>query len=311
MMSARRGPPRKPTLKRRESVAVLKYQLSIQRVSLSSKAGLLNLSRAQLQNDPLGRGAESVESLSALGTQPHLRTLILSETPLCSLDTLPPQPNLRHLIADRSAIDSYGGLSRHPRLASLSLVSTPLAERPLFRLSCIVLVGVHLASINGDPVTIDEKLEATQYPLIARDLIEHGWEIERPLPSSARFKEHVRKFELKIKNVDPDFSNLEAQRYLRPPPAFVPEPLPDTRLPQRGSGKTPEKRKEKGRASDRLSLRAAEIEEQELALQERLRKSLARIRITVETEAEVEDAIRRLAELSCEHLDALRSEPEE
>jgi hypothetical protein len=78
--------------------------------------------------------------------------------------------------------------------------------------------------------------------------------------------------------------------------------LPErTPRPQWGTEKVHENTKKRFNKGD---------EEEELALQERLREALGRNRITVETEAELEDAIRRLAKLSREHLNALRTKQE-
>lgn len=188
----------------------VKYQLSVQRRSLSLN-GLLNLKDRNITN------------LADIGTQPKLKTLNLTNLPITSLETLPPQPDLRHIIADNTSIDTFAGLSRHPRLQSISLIDTPLSQQKDFRLTCLVLCGQRLTSINGKGANDREKMQGNAYPLIARYLIEAGWPIEKPVPSTEKFKQLAIKYRLKIRGVDSEFSNAEALKYFKPPPALTKE----------------------------------------------------------------------------------------
>ncbi|OHS93702.1 hypothetical protein TRFO_40023 [Tritrichomonas foetus] len=187
----------------------VKYQLSIQRTSLS-REGLLNLSDLR------------IDSLKDLGTQKYLKTLNISETDIASLESLPPQPNLQQIVCDNTDIDSFVGLSRHPKLKSVSFLHTPLSERENFRLSCLVIVGQMLSVINGVPVTQRERIQAAEYPVISRYLLEAGWDIQVPVPSIDDFRELAMDFRLKLKGCDLEFTNDESQKYLIPPPQLVP-----------------------------------------------------------------------------------------
>jgi hypothetical protein len=220
----------------------VRYQISVQRQSLT-KTGVLNLSRP---NDALP--VLAIRSLKGIGTQPHLRVLDLTLSPITSLRELPSQPALQQILASGSAIKDYVGLSRHPHLKLISFEETPLANRDNFRLSCLVLVGPHLASINGVSVSNAERRIACTYPLIAKPLLDHDWKIEVPVPSSQRFKALAGQFRLKLSGVDSGFTTDEALKYLRPPPALAavrgkPEPEKrshagqDIELMQRISGK--------------------------------------------------------------------------
>jgi hypothetical protein len=199
--------------KNRDSI---KYQLSLQRPILSS-TGKLNLSQPQPDMPPL-----HIVDLHSLGKQLRLKILDVSKTPLLSFQTLPKQPVLEELIANDTQINSYVGLGRHPHLKSLQLFSTPLSTFPKFRLSCCILAGHHLTSINKKPVTPSERTVASEYPLLARYLIEAGWEVEVPMPSVQRFIRLASQFSIKLNGVDSGFTTFEAQKYLRPPPALVP-----------------------------------------------------------------------------------------
>lgn len=188
----------------------LKYQLSIQRPSLS-RNGLLNLSGL------------AITSLAEMGTQKYLKILNISNTNLDSLETLPAQPNLQQIIADNTQIDSFVGLMRHPKLKSVSFLNTPIAEDDhKFRLTLLVLVGQMLSVINGVPVSAKERIEASKYPLITRYLIENNWEIEEPVPSTEDFRKLVVDSGIRLKGVDSEFTNDEAQKYFVPPPQLVP-----------------------------------------------------------------------------------------
>ena len=188
----------------------VKYQLQIQRPSLS-RAGLLNLSGLD------------ITSLAEIGTQKYLKILNISNTNLESLDTLPSQPNLQQIIADDTQMSSFIGIMRHPKLRSVSFLNTPIAEDDhKFRLTLLVLVGQMLSVINGVPVSPKERIEASKYPLIARYLIETNWEIQEPVPTTEEFRELSVNSGIRLKGVDSEFTNDEAQKYFVPPPQLVP-----------------------------------------------------------------------------------------
>lgn len=188
----------------------VKYQLQIQRPSLS-RAGLLNLSGLD------------ITSLAEIGTQKYLKILNISNTNLESLDTLPSQPNLQQIIADDTQMNSFIGIMRHPKLRSVSFLNTPIAEDDhKFRLTLLVLVGQMLSVINGVPVSPRERIEASKYPLISRYLIETNWEIQEPVPTTEEFRELTVNSGIRLKGVDSEFTNDEAQKYFVPPPQLVP-----------------------------------------------------------------------------------------
>jgi hypothetical protein len=198
-------------MREEERLDQVKYQLKLQRRSIAL-TGLLNLS------------ARPISALIDVGTQPRLKVLDISNTPIDSLDTLPPQPFLREIIANGSQIDNFVGFSRHPRLAALSMIGTPISRRPNFRVICLVLVGQRLTSIDGRSTGSGERREAAAYPLVARHLIEAGWELDPELPSITRFRELAGKYRLRFPGVDSEFMNDEASKYFVPPPAFLPGP---------------------------------------------------------------------------------------
>jgi hypothetical protein len=168
------------------------------------------------------RGNQVVDgALKILGTQPRLKVLDLSDTPLTSLEGLPPQPNLQVLIADSTGISSFRGLSRHHHLREVSFDSSPISWDQDFRLKCLILVGQRLAKINGQAVTISERKIAKDYPLIAKQLIEADWELEHPVPSKERFRALAIEKKIKFEGANSHFTNVESAKYFEPPPALV------------------------------------------------------------------------------------------
>ena len=143
--------------------------------------GVLNLSSSKKE--------EGFSDIKGLGTHSKVKTLILSGNPIKSLTGLRPHPNLTEIIADDTDISSYEGLTGHFNLCKVSFKNTPLSEKPNFRLELCIVIGPHLSFINGTKVTIEEKRQAASYPLIARDLIVQGWDVEIPVPSKSKFKE--------------------------------------------------------------------------------------------------------------------------
>ena len=190
-----------------EATGNIKYQLSVQRPRLS-RFGTFSIENLDIQ------------SLSDIGTQKALKTLIVSNSKISSFSTLPSQPNLEKIFADNCQINSYAGLTRHPRLKNVSFQNTPISRQPNFRLCCIILIGNRLSLINGVPVSNKEKLIASQYPLIARNLIEAGWKFRYPVPTRNEFCRYAHEFKLKL-GIDPDLYNENAQKYFRNIPYFI------------------------------------------------------------------------------------------
>lgn len=161
---------------------------------------LCNQRRALASTNCLNLRGKNIQDLNAIGVQKHLKQLLISETPLESIDTLPPQPNLTDIKADHSSINSFEGISKQKQLKSISFIGTPLAEKENFRLTCLILIGQRLNYINGKSITAAERSDAATYPQIAKILLEHGWELDYPAPTSDEFKEIAKLYELNIKD---------------------------------------------------------------------------------------------------------------
>ena len=159
-----------------------------------------------------------IPSFTQLGSQPKLRKLNVSHSDITSFETLPSQPVMTQLIANNTKINSYIGLSRQPRLSNLSLKNTPLSNRPHFRLEALIVVGQHLMTLNGEQITNEERAIASRYPVVAQNLIEAGWKLVHPCPKIDTFRNLAISYNLKFKGVDKNFTNENADKYLRPPP---------------------------------------------------------------------------------------------
>jgi hypothetical protein len=133
----------------------------------------------------------TITSLRGLGSQPHLTLLDISNTKLDSLDSLPLQPWITEILANGTQIANYKGFSRHPQLRKLSLLNTPLSQRPNFRLFTLLAVGPKLLFINSEPIYKSDREQTTQFPRIARLLLEAGCEIPETDPDYRRLADEV------------------------------------------------------------------------------------------------------------------------
>jgi hypothetical protein len=271
-------------------------QLSFQRRTLASE-GRLDLSRPH-QFAPGDAAALRITDLSELGVQPRLRKLTLTRLPLESLRTLPAQPMLAAIVADETRINSFAGLGRHPRLRAVSFVGAPLAARPNFRISLAIVIGQHLTAVNGAPVTADERALANRYPLIARALVERGWDAEPEVPPIERLKALALEYRVRLRGIDAEFTTQAAQAYLRPPPT-LPLRRPDSPPPEADAGADAGAGARAGAGGVLAAVRArlAEIgihvasdEEEVLAAVERLAGIARRLHALADADDDADDA---------------------
>ena len=189
----------------RSQIRAFAEKLTTQRRSLGT-TGLIDLRHT------------NIPSFTQMGIQPKLRKLNVSFSNITSFETLPSQPVMTQLIANHTKVNSYVGLSRQPRLSNLSLKATPLSERPYFRIETLIVVGQHLMTLNGEQITPEEREIASQYPVIAQNLLEFGWDLVYPCPKVDQFRELAASYNLRFKGVDKNFTNEKSDKYLRPPP---------------------------------------------------------------------------------------------
>ena len=145
----------------------LKYQITVQRRSLNL-TGLISIQ------------------------DPEITSLNISRSHIKSLDTLPAQPLLNQIVADHSDLSSFAGLSRHKKLRDVSFIGTPLESKPNSRLACIIVVGPQISIVNKRGVKRSEREEASRYPRITKLLLEAGWDLETPVPSTEKFREILK-----------------------------------------------------------------------------------------------------------------------
>ena len=143
------------------------------------------------------------KDLTQLGSQKALVELVLDDSPITSLHTLPIQPCMKVLSANRTKLDTLSGLSSQPRVTSISFIDTPISRVENFRLSVILAVGQRLSEINGQRVTKTERRMAKSFPPIAKYLVNAGWVVSYPPPSTVDFRYLADQFE--IQATDDDF----------------------------------------------------------------------------------------------------------
>jgi hypothetical protein len=115
---------------------------------------------------------------------------------------LPPQPSLKTILADNSKIETLAGLGLQPRLASISLIGTPISEQDNFRLSALVGIGPRLSFINGVQVSKTERRQAQSFPPICKHLVGSGWMVQYPPPSELDLRYLAEQFGIVAKKED-------------------------------------------------------------------------------------------------------------
>ena len=159
------------------------------KLTLSFDLELKAMKEMSAANSPGKEEEIKPELLKTLGIQPKLRILDLKGSKIRSLEFLQKQPALQIINADGSRLETLAGLSRHPHLKAISFNETPLALKPNIRIAAIVVIGNRLTTINHQPVKLEERKKAAQYPLIAKYLLEEGWQLTDTIPSKKKFLE--------------------------------------------------------------------------------------------------------------------------
>lgn len=189
-MSLRRTRSPSKTFRRPDFHETLSEAIVRQRTQMTS-TGVLDLS-----------GKIRYESLKDVGSQKRVTKLILNESPLTSFHTLPPQPAMKALIADGAAVETLAGLGNQPRLGELSLIGTPVAQHPSFRLSALVCVGPRLSILNKKPIRKVERQMAACFPPVAKYLVSCGWMVQFPPPSRQDFEYLADEFDINASEED-------------------------------------------------------------------------------------------------------------
>lgn len=100
-------------------------------------------------------------------------------------------PNLKFLqllnVSD-IPIENLRGFQAPPSLSEISLLGTPLAAKPNFRISIVALCGASLRLINGERVTASERQLASLYGGPYEDLIRAGWDMQYPPPKGTELR---------------------------------------------------------------------------------------------------------------------------
>ncbi|KAH0785428.1 hypothetical protein GPJ56_010655 [Histomonas meleagridis] len=135
-----------------------------------------------------------IDSLETLGKQPDLRILDISGTSIKSLEQLEPQPNLIKVIANDSKLEFLTGISKQKNLREISYLETPLSTKKYMRVSLLIAIGQGLSVVNDVTIKAFERIEASKYPPIAKELINKGWELTGKVPTDEEFYELSQQF---------------------------------------------------------------------------------------------------------------------
>nr|CBY84490.1 AIR9 protein [Trypanosoma brucei brucei] len=104
-----------------------------------------------------------IEHLHGISNFSSLETLCLSDNAINSFEGLEKLPNLRVLSLNFNKISSFKHYGKFPSLHTLNLVGNPLTEVPSYRSMAIAINNSNLVSIDGHPVTAEERAALEHY----------------------------------------------------------------------------------------------------------------------------------------------------
>ena len=104
-----------------------------------------------------------LSSLQGLAGFPNLETLCVSDNDIQSFEGLDCLPNLRVLSLNFNHIASFKQFPFLPSLHTLNLAGNPVAEKPTYRPMAIVVCTPQLVSVDGHPITDDERAAVERY----------------------------------------------------------------------------------------------------------------------------------------------------
>ncbi|KAH8605077.1 putative Leucine Rich repeats (2 copies) [Trypanosoma vivax] len=104
-----------------------------------------------------------IEYLHGISNFSSLETLCLSDNAINSFEGLERLPNLRVLSLNFNKISSFEHYAKFPSLHTLNLVGNPLTEIPSYRSMAIAINNFNLVSIDGHPVTAEERAVLEHY----------------------------------------------------------------------------------------------------------------------------------------------------
>lgn len=103
-----------------------------------------------------------------------------------SLEGLPYLPNLHIFNADLTQISTFKNFKSIRHATKVSFRDTPISKLLNYRLAILIIIGKKLISIDGQAISNSLQQKYAQYPPIAGDLINNGWDVEYPCPSQEK-----------------------------------------------------------------------------------------------------------------------------
>ena len=134
--------------------------------------------------------------LSLIKTRPSLKELNISRCKIDSLEGLAFQPNINTFNAEGSSLSSFKNFHSISRATSFILKNTPLSDNPAYVIGLIIMIGDTKFTLNGKQVNPSWYRKAYAYPSYTRDLLNNGWEIQYPCPSSQDFVAICNEFDV-------------------------------------------------------------------------------------------------------------------
>jgi len=138
-----------------------------------------------------GCGDDDLGELRKMWT---VKVLDFSYSEISSFEKMPELPNVERVIGAGSRISSAKGMFSIRSAFNVDFSNTPLSKTLNYKLRLCVLFGKRLTVIDGKLVPAGIRKKAMEFPEIAADLINAGWEICYPCPCNDEIQKLADKF---------------------------------------------------------------------------------------------------------------------
>lgn len=145
-----------------------------------NKTGKLNLTGIQ------------VTEFSVVKSRPLMKELNISRCPCTSLKKLAFQPNLYTFNAEGSSLSSFENFSSVSKATVFHLKNTPLSAKPHYVLALYIICDNPKIVVDGKLISSKVKRLAGTYPICTKDLLNAGWDLVYPCPSSDEIRDLCR-----------------------------------------------------------------------------------------------------------------------
>ncbi|KAK7198414.1 leucine-rich repeat protein [Novymonas esmeraldas] len=154
-------------------------------LSINEIGGAVNFLKRTPYLHHLYMTGNKIDTLAGISNFAAIETLCLSDNAISSFAGLENLPNLRVLSLNFNNITSFESYPALPNLHTLNLVGNPITDAPNYRPMAIAVNGLHLISVDGNPVQVEERAEADKYKGKVAHCVREGFTVEGENPEEA------------------------------------------------------------------------------------------------------------------------------